>query len=217
MGRDSGSSDTTATDPARRARPGKRAPVTRELLITRALAIIDADGLDALTMRRLAADVGVEAASLYHHVSGRQELVDGALALVRSEMVFREPLPTHWADLFEVVFLRYLEVLMAHPHFLPLAGRHLDTDQGDGLPFLVASGLSEADAVALWQSVMAFVVGFAVFATEAFPRDADYLPAGLAVRMTHWPLETAQRTVQELIRAYTPRRRPVRARGTTGG
>ena len=46
----------------------KAAPLTPDLIFERALGIIDADGLKALSMRRLASDLGVEAASLYHHI-----------------------------------------------------------------------------------------------------------------------------------------------------
>ncbi len=179
-----------------------RAPVSKERLYARALSIIDAEGLEALTMRRLAADLGVEAASLYHHVPNKQALLDGALGLVRAEMAFDEPLPQDWRDVLELVFMRHVQVLMAHPHLLPMAGRHVDTDEAGGLPYLVENGLNEEDAVALWQSIIAFVVGFAVFATESFPRDSDYLPDSLARRMAQWDEATCRRTVRYLLRAY---------------
>ena len=64
-----------------------RTPVTKDLLFRRALAIVDAEGLSALTMRRLAADLGVEAASLYHHVPNKQAVLDGAVSVMREDMV----------------------------------------------------------------------------------------------------------------------------------
>lgn len=194
------------------ARRGPRPPVTRELLYARALAIIDGEGLDALTMRRLAADVGVEAASLYHHVPNKQALLDGALSLMRAEMVFDGPLPQDWRQVMVSVFMRYLQVLMDHPHLLPLAGRHVDTDEAGGLSYLVENGLSEGDAVALWQSIIAFVVGYAVFATESFPRDSDYLPPSLARRMAVWDESTCRRTLHYLLQAYAGSARPAEAR-----
>ncbi len=185
----------------RRART-QQVPVTKDRLYARALAIIDAEGMEALTMRRLAADLGVEAASLYHHVPNKQALLDGALGLVRAEMTFDEPLPQDWKQLIELVFQRYLHVLMAHPNLLPMAGRHVDSDEAGGLPYLVEHGLSEEDAVSLWQSIIAFVVGFAVFATESFPRDSDYLPPSLARRMARWDESTCRRTVRYLLHSY---------------
>ncbi|MGB4272039.1 MAG: TetR family transcriptional regulator, partial [Propionicimonas sp.] len=52
-----------------------RAPLSRERLLAAAMALADVAGLSALTMRRLAADLGVEAMSLYHHVPGKELLL----------------------------------------------------------------------------------------------------------------------------------------------
>jgi len=57
----------------------RRAPVTRERLVETAVAIADADGIDALSMRRLGQDLGVEAMSLYHHVAGKDALLDAVV------------------------------------------------------------------------------------------------------------------------------------------
>jgi AcrR family transcriptional regulator len=184
------------------AGPAGRVPVTRDLLFRRALAIIDADGLAALTMRRLAADVGVEAASLYHHVPNKQAVLDGAVSVMREGMVFDQPLPTDWRDLLELVFLRYLDLLTAHPNMLPLTARHVETDPAEGLLFLLDAGLSEDDAVAVWQSIIAFVLGYATFASQALAADVDHLPAGLAARMARWDRRTARHALQALLGAY---------------
>lgn len=179
-----------------------RAPVTRDLIFRRALDIIDTEGLEALTMRRLAADLGVEAASLYHHVPSKQALLDGAVSVMRESMVFGDPLPNDWREIMAMVFLRYLDVLTAHPHMLPLATRRVDSDHVDGLAYLVTLGIAEADAVALWQSLLAFVVGFAGLATSTTRADTGHLPDEIARRMTRWEQETAQRGLAALLAAY---------------
>ncbi|WP_300079319.1 TetR family transcriptional regulator [Propioniciclava sp.] len=179
-----------------------RTPVTKDLLFRRALAIVDAEGLSALTMRRLAADLGVEAASLYHHVPNKQAVLDGAVSVMREDMVFDEPIPSDWRGILEMVFMRYLDLLTAHPNMLPLAARHVPTDPADGLVYLVATGLSEADAVAAWQSVLAFVVGWATFAGEAITGDVDYLPPGLAERMRQWDAATARHALRAMLESY---------------
>ncbi|HZG94489.1 MAG TPA: TetR family transcriptional regulator, partial [Mycobacteriales bacterium] len=64
--------------PASRATGGsKRAPVTRERAVAAAVALADVEGLGALTMRRLAQELGVEAMSLYHHVANKDDILDG--------------------------------------------------------------------------------------------------------------------------------------------
>lgn len=69
---------TGATGRSRRGRE----PLTRDRVLARALEIADGEGLDALTMRRLAQDLGVEAMSLYHHVEGKDDLLGGITELV---------------------------------------------------------------------------------------------------------------------------------------
>ena len=63
-----------------------RAPVNRERALERAVAVADGEGLEAVTMRRLARELGVEAASLYHHVSGKNEILDGLVDMVCAEI-----------------------------------------------------------------------------------------------------------------------------------
>jgi AcrR family transcriptional regulator len=186
----------------------RRPPLTPDLLYARALAIIDREGLPALTMRRLAADLGVEAASLYHHVPNKQALLDGALSRMRAEMVFAEPLPSGWKALMELVFTRYRQVLTAHPNMLPLAGRRVDTDPDSGLVYLIQQGFSEDDAVELWQSIIAFTVGFAMFSSEFAASDTEDLPPGLARRMADWRDRTARTTLRAILQAYAERLAP---------
>jgi AcrR family transcriptional regulator len=61
-------------------------PVTRERAVVSAIALADADGLPALTMRKLAEALGVEAMSLYHHVANKEDLLDGMIDLVFGEI-----------------------------------------------------------------------------------------------------------------------------------
>ena len=68
-----------------------RAPLTRERALTTALALADAEGLTALTMRRLAQELGVEAMSLYHHVANKDDILDGMVDLVFAEIELPAP------------------------------------------------------------------------------------------------------------------------------
>ena len=69
-----------------------RAPLNLERALQVALVVADDDGLEAVTMRRLARELGVEAASLYHHVNGKNQILDGLVELVAAEI--DRPLPT---------------------------------------------------------------------------------------------------------------------------
>ncbi|MGW5050005.1 TetR/AcrR family transcriptional regulator C-terminal domain-containing protein [Actinokineospora sp. NPDC004072] len=73
----------------------ERVPLSRDRVLHAALAIADAEGIPALTMRRLAADLGVEAMSLYHHVANKEALLDGLVEVIMAEIAdaLAEPAP----------------------------------------------------------------------------------------------------------------------------
>lgn len=66
----------------RSAEAANKAPLNRERTLEVALAVADSEGIEAVTMRRLARELGVEAASLYHHVSGKDQILDGLVDVV---------------------------------------------------------------------------------------------------------------------------------------
>lgn len=72
-----------------------RAPLNLERTLQVALALADDEGLDAVTMRRLARELDVEAASLYHYVHGKSQILDGLVDVVAAEI--EPPVPsTDW-------------------------------------------------------------------------------------------------------------------------
>ena len=67
-----------------------RQPLSKDRVLQAAVNLADRDGLDALTMRRLGAELGVEAMSLYKHVANKEEILDGILELVVGEIEIPE-------------------------------------------------------------------------------------------------------------------------------
>src|SRR6266700_910577 len=63
-----------------------RKPLTRDRVLRSAIQLADQAGLDSLSMRKLAQQLGVEAMSLYHHVRHKGDLVDGMIDLVFAEI-----------------------------------------------------------------------------------------------------------------------------------
>jgi AcrR family transcriptional regulator len=96
-----------------------REPLSRERALTAAVTLADAEGLKALTMRRLAADLGVEAMSLYYHLPGKGGLLDGLAETVVAEItaaVKRSEDPeTDWRTSLRRRFLAAREVMLRHP------------------------------------------------------------------------------------------------------
>ena len=76
------------------AQSGPRAALNRERILRTGLALADEHGLDWLSMRKLGQALDVEAMSLYHHVTNREDLVDGMIDLVFAEIEF--PLEAEW-------------------------------------------------------------------------------------------------------------------------
>jgi AcrR family transcriptional regulator len=68
------------------ARPERRVPLTRERVLQTAVERADQGGLEALTMRKLGQELGVEAMALYHHFANKDDLVDGMVDLVFNEI-----------------------------------------------------------------------------------------------------------------------------------
>ncbi|MFH9066337.1 TetR/AcrR family transcriptional regulator [Streptomyces coeruleorubidus] len=90
-----------------------RTPLSRERVIRTAMAVADEKGAAALTMRAIAEPLGVEAMSLYHHVAGREDILDGMVDAVFGEielpprdMDWKSAL-RHRADSARAVLLRH--------------------------------------------------------------------------------------------------------------
>ena len=91
-----------------------RIPLSRERVLRAAVVLADTDGIESLTMRRLGQDLGVEAMSLYNHVAGKDDILDGIADLVFSEI----DLPSALADWKTAMRHRAIsarEALVRHP------------------------------------------------------------------------------------------------------
>lgn len=72
-------------------RPEERPPLSRERVLRGAVAVADAGGIGALTMRSLARELGVKPMSLYYYVAGKAEILDGIVDLVFTEIDLPSP------------------------------------------------------------------------------------------------------------------------------
>ena len=64
----------------------RRTPLSRERVLAAAVALADREGIEALSMRRLGQELGVEAMSLYNHVASKEDLLDGMVDLIVAEI-----------------------------------------------------------------------------------------------------------------------------------
>ncbi|MET8697948.1 TetR/AcrR family transcriptional regulator C-terminal domain-containing protein [Kitasatospora sp. NPDC004723] len=97
----------------RRGKPA-RAPLSRERVIRAAVEVADAKGSAALTMRAVAQPLGVEAMSLYHHVAGREDILDGMVDAVFGEIEL-PPHGTDWKNAMRARAASARAALLRHP------------------------------------------------------------------------------------------------------
>jgi AcrR family transcriptional regulator len=98
-----------------------RIPLSRERVLWAAVKVADEGGIESLTMRRLAEELGAEAMSLYYHVANKEEVLDGIVDVIAREIndaVDQIDVPSKGADWKKAVRHRILsarEVLLRHP------------------------------------------------------------------------------------------------------
>jgi AcrR family transcriptional regulator len=110
-----------ATPPRASRRRQEREPdreLTRERIARAAIGIADAEGLAALSMRRIATELGVATMSLYRHVPGKDELVALMADIVLGDDEFPEP-PPGWRARLEVVARTQWAIYRRHPWLAP--------------------------------------------------------------------------------------------------
>ena len=111
------------TTPTARADGGPAADgsgkITRDVVLAAALEIIDRDGADALSMRRLARALDRDPMILYRHAPGKAALLDGVAETVLAQLQVDSADPD-WAGQLREVARRFRALALAHPHVVPL-------------------------------------------------------------------------------------------------
>jgi AcrR family transcriptional regulator len=149
----------------------KRQPLTRDAILDAALEILDRDGMEGLSMRRLGAALGVEAMSLYNHIPSKDALLDGI-----HERILLSLDPASTARTWQT-FARHQahalhRALLAHPNAIPLfatrpAATPAAVERLDRyLEVLLRAGFKPLDALSIVQLVAQLVVGHAIWTTS---------------------------------------------------
>jgi AcrR family transcriptional regulator len=104
----------------------RRAALTREAIVAAAIGLADADGLSAVTVRRLAVELDARPMSIYSYarIESKEELFDLMVDEVCAEMLVAD-LPDHWRPALRAVATRSRTVLLAHPWWVELIGRNV--------------------------------------------------------------------------------------------
>jgi AcrR family transcriptional regulator len=167
-----------------------RARLSRGRIVDEALRVVDEDGLQALSMRRLGSELGVEAMSLYRYVSGREDLLEALVSHLTDGLRRTPQTPVRIEDGWQA-YIQWLahevrEVAHAHPQLFPLiATRHpaapwlrpplrsLDVVE-DFLSALTEHGFRDEAAAATYRTFCSFLIGHLLL--EASQMGASTVP-----------------------------------------
>jgi AcrR family transcriptional regulator len=155
------------TAPARRERP----VLSRELIVSQAVQLLDSEGIDALSMRRLGARLGAGATSLYSYITSKDDLIELAVDQVYGEI--RLPGPgdaANWRTAVARTARSLRLVILRHPWIVSVLGNvglaYLGPNMmrtSDGiLAVLDAAGFARSEAGHAMKAVAAYVIGTAV-------------------------------------------------------
>ena len=125
----------------------RRTPLSRDRVLRAALDLVDREGVDGLTMRRLGRELGVEAMSLYGYVDSKEDLIEGVVEQVFRQMPLIVPGPGRWQDRLRRHAQAYRAVLLDHPNAVRLVARRPLTTEG--IAAFVDSALAELQALGL--------------------------------------------------------------------
>jgi TetR/AcrR family tetracycline transcriptional repressor len=151
-----------------RPRAGQEA-LSRGRILDAALRLVDEEGMGALTMRRLGAELGVNPMSIYHHLPGKDAVISGLVELVFSGMRVRYSEGSSWQDRVRAWAEAYRDLVRSHPNLvLEIVSNAAAVTEAVLLvnePLYAAldeAGLPPAEVVVVADSVVDFVHGFAI-------------------------------------------------------
>lgn len=196
------------TPPENGPRPGPRSSLDVDRIVTAAIRLADADGLPALSMRRVAAELGVGAMTLYTHVPGKAELVALMYDAVLAEL-YPEPPTGDWRARLTAVARANWDLLVRHPWVAtvgtgrPILGPNLMTKFDAELAAVDGLGLGEVEMELVLMLVNGFVKGVVGGLHEKVAAEQD---SGLT------ELEWWRATEPHIERVFDAERYPTAAR-----
>ncbi|WP_440335727.1 TetR/AcrR family transcriptional regulator C-terminal domain-containing protein [Microbacterium sp.] len=153
------------------SRPASR--LSRDLVVRTALAQIDESGVQNLSMRSLAQELGVEAMSLYRYVQGKEDLLEAVVALLMTDLMpsLDPAVNPHWQGYLQATAHQIRRIAVEHPRVFPLvATRHPAAPWlrpplrsvevvNEFLSALLSYGFTDREAVDVYRSFTSFLLG----------------------------------------------------------
>ena len=190
-------SGSTSTDAAAEACPGSaRLPLSCERIVDAAVRFVDHDCLDALSMRRLGAELGVEAMSLYRYFPSKAALLDAVVCRMLSAVVLPDSgVSSDWERAVHAYARSFRAACAEHPRLLPLLATMGGTNSTlaaidrEMVGLWRIAGFDAATAGQAQAALQGFVTGICLQvasnqAEGAFTLGLHALIAGLRARLT---------------------------------
>jgi AcrR family transcriptional regulator len=144
----------------------EKSSLQREQIVAAAVRLADEEGLEALSMRRLAESLGVATMSLYTYVSDKDELLDRMRDHVAAGMLLPEPLPDEWRAGLRAIAVSTRETFEAHPWALETVPRRPRTRLNtmrhveQSISVVRMLGVDRATGMAVLTSIDDYVIGY---------------------------------------------------------
>jgi AcrR family transcriptional regulator len=189
------SGDDTPRPAPRRGRPLKTSP---DDILKAALHIADTEGLAALTMRRLADEVGLAVMSLYRYVPTKEDILDRLGAVALGSLDIDPDSTADWEDNIFTAIVGVYQALRDHPCGIellaaphPVTGAGVDRLRDRLLAILYAAGFSPEDAVDTITTLFAYVIGVSDIETSRARRATDMQQYIESLNPSDYPTLTA--------------------------
>ncbi|MFE4835866.1 TetR/AcrR family transcriptional regulator C-terminal domain-containing protein [Arthrobacter sp. NPDC056691] len=176
---------------------GRKPRLSRDVVLSAALELVDAEGLEALTMRRLGQKLGRDPMSLYRYAESRSALLDGLTEVVLGQLIV--PQGMEWQLTLRGVAHDLRRLALRHPNVVPLlVTRPLSTPLGlrppgtvrpleQILALLIDAGFTPVDALHVYRAYYAFLNGHLLNELQELVVDPDENEAVLRLGLYHLP------------------------------
>jgi AcrR family transcriptional regulator len=173
--------------------------ITRDLVLTTALGIIDREGADGLSLRRLARALDRDPMIIYRHAPSKAALLDGVAEVVLAQLKV-DPADPDWDGQLRAVARDFRALALAHPHVVPLlVTRPLATPLAlrppgtlrpleDILALLTRAGFSRADALHIYRALFGFLNGHVLNELQELVDNPDETDALLRLGLHRLPI-----------------------------
>ncbi|HLU73629.1 MAG TPA: TetR/AcrR family transcriptional regulator C-terminal domain-containing protein [Nonomuraea sp.] len=141
------------------------APLSRARIVAAAVELVEREGADAVSMRRIASELGVGVMSLYNHVPSKNALLDAVAESVLSEIEFTDDPEAHWTDRVRMQARAFRQIAHHYPRCTMLVvsrqlhGHAVLLPVERALATLRSAGFDGADAVRVMRLFITFIVG----------------------------------------------------------